>query len=149
MIEPTPSAKTLTKTQRVTDAIHSVYRVLANIGVAIGFLLAVGVFIETVIGMGSLVFRWLARIFGIHVAQSAIFLVVIIVGTFAHWFKKKNQKWYGLVEVVFGAASAGSISFRMTPGPPLFTQWATLAGCAYVIARGLNNVSEAKRKLVL
>jgi len=128
------------------DAIHSVYKVAANIGVAIGILLAVGVFIEAIIGMGSAAFRWLVKTFGIHLAQTAIFLGVVVVGTFAHWFKKKNQKWYGVVEVVFGVASAGSISFRMMPGP-LFTQWATLAGCVYVIARGLNNVAEAKRNV--
>ena len=128
--------------------IHSIYKVIANIGVAIGLLVGIGVFIETIIGMGSVVFKWLVRTFGIHLAQFAIFCGVVAVGAFAHWFKQKNQKWYGVVEVAFGAASAGSVSFRMMPGP-LFAQWATLAGCAYVIARGLNNISQAKQSAVV
>jgi hypothetical protein len=126
------------------NVVHSVYKVLGFIAMSLGLLLGVGVFIETIVGMGSVAFRWLAKTFGIHLAQFAIFAGVVAVGTFAHWFKKKNQKWYGVVEVAFGTASAGSISFRMMPGP-LFAQWATLAGCAYVITRGLNNISDAKR----
>jgi hypothetical protein len=41
-------------------------------------------------------------------------VVVILVGIFAHWFKRRNQRWYGIVEVIFGIISAFSVAFAMS-----------------------------------
>jgi hypothetical protein len=91
-------------------------------------------------------FPYYADKFGLHRLQAIIAAGVVGIGLLAHYFKKKNQYLYGLVEITFGAGSAVSISVGMTPGVVLFSRWAALAACAYVVARGANNVSEARTK---
>jgi hypothetical protein len=91
-------------------------------------------------------FPYYADKFGLHRLQAFIAAGVVGIGLLAHYFKKRNQYLYGLVEIAFGAGSALSISIGMTPGDILFSRWAALAGCAYVVARGANNLSEAKAK---
>jgi hypothetical protein len=120
--------------------------VVANVAATVGILFAFLIFIETSFTIGSRIFVWLTRMLGLYVVQVGIFFAVVSIGVFAHWFKNKNQKWYGWVEVLFGAASSISISFRITPGQSLFAQWVALAGCVYVIARGLNNIADANSK---
>jgi hypothetical protein len=96
----------------------------------------------------SRVFATLIHAVGLHLAQIVVSIGVISAGILGHWFKRKNQRWYGFVEVVFGSASGIVIGFTMFAGQPLLTQWVTLVGCAYVISRGLNNMSEAKAKAI-
>jgi hypothetical protein len=73
-------------------------------------------------------------------------IVVLALGYVAHWFKRKNQLWYGRVEVIFGLGSALSIAYAAKSGFELSDHWATLAGCIYVVARGQNNQTEAATK---
>jgi hypothetical protein len=73
----------------------------------------------------------------------ALGIGIIAVGAGAHFFKKRNKMRYGQTEVLFGGASAVKIATGMHPGESLFSQWVALAGAAYVVARGLNNWSEA------
>jgi uncharacterized membrane protein (GlpM family) len=77
-------------------------------------------------------------------AQAIVATVVFGMGVVAHWFKRMNQRWYGMVEVMLGAAAAVNISVRLMPGQTLLSQWEGLIGCAYVVARGLSNCSDAK-----
>lgn len=84
---------------------------------------------------------------GPHIVQIGIGVIVVGFGIGAHWFRRLNQRWYGMVEVVFGAVSGFTIAFSMIPSRPAPSQWASLVGCAYVVARGLNNMSDAKAKL--
>jgi hypothetical protein len=83
---------------------------------------------------------------GFRGVQTLVSLAILGAGVFAFWFKRKRQLWYALFEVAFGSASGVNISFSTAHSGPLFAQWAAMVGCAYVIARGLNNFAEAKDK---
>jgi hypothetical protein len=91
----------------------------------------------------------LTHTIGLHLAQIVVSAGVIAAGFLGHWFKGRNQWWYGFVEVIFGSASGVVVGFTMFAGQPLLTQWVTLVGCAYVISRGLNNISDSKKKKAL
>ena len=71
---------------------------------------------------------------------------VLVIGVLAHYFKRYSQLAYGVVEVVIGGASGFSIAFSLSPDHINLTQWASIVGCTYVVARGLNNVYDAKVK---
>ena len=71
---------------------------------------------------------------------------IIGAGTVAHWYKRRNQFRYGLVEIVFGSSSAFAIALGMDSSLD-FAKWASLVGAGYVIARGLGNRYDAIHKL--
>lgn len=83
--------------------------------------------------------EWLTTMAG----RFAIAVAVLAFGMFAHWFKSKDKLRYGQVEVVFGALSVISVANGISPKDVLFSKWVALAGSAYVVARGLNNWSDA------
>jgi len=112
-----------------------------------GILIAVWFAVRLVWNHGPAWFAFASHILGIYGAQSTTAAAVIVAGVCAHWFKQKKQKWYGMVEVAFGGVAGWSICFTLAPGQALFSQWAALVGCAYVIARGLNNWAEANEKM--
>lgn len=112
-------------------------------------LLAVIAF-SIVVGISNLIHRYGAhayltteRALGGETTSFLIGLVVLCLGLGAATFKHKNKEWYGLVEFIFGLASAYSIAFSMAPEKSTPAQWASLVGSAYVIARGAGNMSEA------
>jgi 4-hydroxybenzoate polyprenyltransferase len=80
---------------------------------------------------------------GIHGVQLVLSGIVVLFGFLAYEVKKKKQLWYGRVEICFGIGSAIALSFSVSPGDIHLTQWASLVGCIYVIARGMNNVNDA------
>jgi hypothetical protein len=96
---------------------------------------------------GPALYAMTSRAIGPHLTQFIIGASVVFIGFAAHWFKGKSQRWYGRVEVLFGIASGFSIALNLSADHAWLPQGATLVGCAYVIARGLNNSSEAKAKL--
>ena len=65
----------------------------------------------------------------------------------AYHFKKKNQAWYGNVEIFIGFVTAWVIAGTLKPDSIELSKWATLAGSAYVIARGVGNHAEGKDRL--
>jgi hypothetical protein len=73
--------------------------------------------------------------------------LILVLGLGAHIFKKNNQLAYGAVEIVFGVASGARILQGLDIRNIVITQWAVLVGCCYIVARGFNNVFEAKEKL--
>ncbi len=93
-------------------------------------------------------FIGVAEVTGLHGAQFLTGVGVLLMGCLAHWFKQKSQAWYGWLEVLFGLSYGFTVAFGIRPGEPMFGHWATLVGCVYIIARGLNNQSDAKRKLL-
>jgi hypothetical protein len=84
-------------------------------------------------------FRWLSQSIGVQSAHIGIWLFVCVIGVAAHTFKLVNKFRYGITEIAFGVISSGVIVFRISPNDSVFSQWAALVGCAYVIARGMNN----------
>jgi hypothetical protein len=79
--------------------------------------------------------------------QVLIFLSLLLLGYSAFLFKSWDQRWYGVGEVCFGIFSGGNIAFSLRSNGAMFGHWAALVGCVYVIARGLNNIHEARAKL--
>ena len=73
-------------------------------------------------------------------------LFVLGFGYAAHWFKTKSQYWYGCSEVAMATALALNVARGMNPGEPMFSRWAALVGTAYIVARGLSNISDAKKE---
>lgn len=116
-----------------------------EIAVFIGLFFALAIFFESLIGMVLALARWLTRDFGDLGAKIIITLGVLGLGALAHWSKKKNQRAYGFVEVLFGLAAAANIVFgKSSPRELLSVQWAGLVACTYVVARGLNNRFEGE-----
>jgi hypothetical protein len=97
---------------------------------------------------GHALYAALFQSFGVINTRMLISVIVMTAGAGAAVFKQKNQTWYGLVEWVFGICAGFAIAFTMSPTKPLSTQWITLIGCVYVIARGFNNMIESEQKKV-
>ena len=95
---------------------------------------------------GGKVYRELGRGLSQPVVLSIVGLVTTLAGYLAHWFKQKNLRIYGRVEMVFGTVSAFAIASAINPERPILPQCVSLVGCAYVVARGLNNISEANAR---
>jgi hypothetical protein len=68
-------------------------------------------------------------------------LMVLPVGYAAHHFKRWNQLLYGIVEVLVGIATAVGATARADFQT---AQGLALLGAVYVVARGFNNVTEAR-----
>lgn len=116
-----------------------------NIGL-ISAILAVYFGLDSHYHLSSALFNWVARTTSLYGAQFLVAIVVISLGFAAHLFKRINQRWYGGVECAFGVIYGVSTAFGIRPGEPMFGHWATLVGCIYIIARGLNNISDARGK---
>jgi hypothetical protein len=110
-----------------------------------GFLIAIplAIFGPALIGPVEDKFGGLLQFMMVRVALA---VVIIAIGAGAHVFKSRNKLRYGQTEVLFGGASAVKIATGMRPGESLFSQWVALAGAAYVVARGLNNWSDALKE---
>jgi len=100
------------------------------------------------INLASVGFSGLWRLIGLYPARATVAVIAIFLGVVAHKFKQSNQFWYGMVEWLFGAAGAINLVVRLGKEQTIISQWASLGACAYVMARGLNNISEAKAKMV-
>ena len=87
------------------------------------------------------------RVIGLYGTQFLIGAGIVSLGLFAHWFKGKNQRLYGIIEVLFGSLSAFAIAFSLPSDNISLTEYASLVGSSYVVARGMSNMSEAKRRL--
>jgi hypothetical protein len=83
---------------------------------------------------------------GLQVTQLLIAAIIITLGIGAFWFKLRNKKWYGIVEIIFGILSAAVVARGLGPNRLDLAKWSTLAGCAYIIARGLGNRDDALKE---
>lgn len=118
-------------------------------GFRLRFFLVCAAFAEIVAFLGygiRSIFSFLIRALGLQIAQLVVAATVVFLGIAAHRFKKWNQQLYGIGEIIFGGTSAIGVASGLSSSQVLFSRWAALAGCAYVVARGLNNVSEASAK---
>jgi hypothetical protein len=96
-------------------------------------------------GHGEQIFHASINEFGLHATQIFVSIAIVGIGVAAYFFKTWNQGLYGLVEMVFAAASAFGVARTLTPQKLLLSQWATLGGLAYVVSRGLGNVWEYRQ----
>jgi hypothetical protein len=65
--------------------------------------------------------------------------VVIFAGVVAYTFKKISKYWYGICEVVFASLTAVGIAAEPSQG-----KWLKYAGTAYIVARGIANISDGQ-----
>lgn len=91
---------------------------------------------------------FLEKRIGIQTTQYVIAAGVIGAGVAAHSFRKAHQLLYGMMEVVFAGMASIRVSLHLQPQQIILSQWVALVGCAYVVVRGLSNVSEARKKAV-
>jgi hypothetical protein len=82
---------------------------------------------------------------GLELTQFAIAVLIIGLGFAASWYKRKNKKWYGNIEIFVGMSSALVVARSLGPNAFDLAKWSTLAGCSYVIARGLGDHKEGMR----
>jgi hypothetical protein len=68
---------------------------------------------------------------------------VLPIGYGAHYFRTRNLRVYGMSEILLGVSTAFGVTIRPHFQP---TQALTLIGATYVVARGFNNVAEARLK---
>jgi len=100
---------------------------------------------EQEVGYAIRAFTFVSNLFGMGAAQLVIALTIIGIGIFAHWLRQRNLPLYAVVEVLFGSLTALNVAAGIAPGAgELFSRFATLGGCAYVVARGLNNYSDLR-----
>jgi hypothetical protein len=123
------------------------WRIVRQFLISWAFAAVGGVATNVLFSFGPRLYKLSTRLIGPHLTQVLIAIAVICMGVIAHWFKRLNQRSYGIVEVVFGCVSGLCIALSMTPATAALTQWASLVGCSYVVARGLNNMYDAKSKL--
>ncbi len=106
----------------------------------------VAVSLVLILGGEALILPKLIPLFGLYGLRLLICVVVVIFGFAAHFWKRANQYTYGIGEIFFGILGAAYVTFTIQSEKLLLSQWAALIGTAYVIARGLNNRSEARAK---
>jgi len=63
----------------------------------------------------------------------------------AHYFRTRNLRVYGMSEILLGVATAFGVTIESQFQP---TQALAIIGATYVVARGFNNVAEARHKAV-
>jgi hypothetical protein len=123
--------------------------------IAVTVLQGVGAIISTVYAsdasknfyrMMEHAFEWVVHKVGLELTQLLVAAAITGIGVSAYWFKVKTKKWYGRVEVIVGFLSAVFVAGSLGPNKLDLAKWSTLAGCAYVIARGLGNYYDAKKE---
>ena len=108
-------------------------------GCAVGFMLLSGA-----LAWALMINQLLYKLPGKYANWFAV--AVLPAGYFASRFKQKNQWRYGLVEVVVGIATAFGVTVQLKGVQP--PQGLTLVAAAYVVARGFNNMSDARKKAI-
>lgn len=91
-------------------------------------------------------FLWTEKVSRGQLFPLCIALVVFLSGVAAHRFKQHNQFYYGVVEIAFGVVYAYGIAASVKSGQRSILQLAAALACTYVVARGRNNMTEAKAK---
>lgn len=93
-------------------------------------------------------FEWVSQKLGLKIAQALIGLGVTAIGILSHLLKLWKQSIYGIIEVFVGFSTAFIVSATIDVNHLELAKWATLAGAAYVIARGLGNYADGKKSAV-
>jgi hypothetical protein len=117
---------------------------------AIAVIVVLIILLGCVVGAMLLLFmllRFADAVQGTHSAKIVLTVVVILAGIFAHFLKRLDQYFYGVIEVYFGMVSTVASTIYLSWDKATPVQAMSLIGCAYVIARGLNNIFDAKGKI--
>jgi hypothetical protein len=106
-----------------------------------------GYWSDRIIQMLNWFLNGVIRAIGLRLTQVFVALIVMVLGFGAHHFKKRNQVWYGNVEILVGLLTAWVVAGTLKPGNLELSKWVTLAGSAYVIGRGIGNHAEGNNRL--
>jgi MFS-type transporter involved in bile tolerance (Atg22 family) len=81
-----------------------------------------------------------------HPAITGLILtaIAIILGSLASYWKRHEQRSYGVTEVAFGAAFTFNVLLHIAPHFDFSKVFAVGSG-VYIIARGFNNLFEARK----
>ena len=131
---------------RVTKFVWMALGAYVSVFAAIMIAFSFAAFFMLIKVYGYGVYIYSIQVLGTHSTQLIIALIVIASGLIAHLFKQRNQIWYGTVEMIFGSVSSLAISANLSSGSTILGPLSSLIGCAYVIARGLNNISDGRIK---
>ena len=78
----------------------------------------------------------------------ALACLLLALGWSAHVYKQKSQYWYGFTEAVIATFYIVDRCVQMAAVETITTNWGTLVGAVYFLARGLNNWREGEAKRV-
>jgi hypothetical protein len=99
------------------------------------------------VGLGLLALVFSAHIFskGLGLEKSHYDVAELIVtGGGAIWLlRTRLPMLYGIIEIVFAFLSGLAVARDMTRRGEYFAHIVTMFGCAYIVSRGIGNVSEA------
>lgn len=87
----------------------------------VSFVSVLAVFLIT--GHGEQIFRAGTNEFGLHATQILVSVAIVGIGVAASLFKRWNKGLYGLVEMMFAAASAFAVARTLIPQKLLLFQW--------------------------
>ncbi|HZY62161.1 MAG TPA: hypothetical protein VFE38_06500 [Edaphobacter sp.] len=73
--------------------------------------------------------------------------MAIISGILAYWAKRRWQYHYGFAEICFAAVSAWHLAAGLSTHEVLLSRWVALIASAYIAARGVGNMADAKRNV--
>ena len=93
---------------------------------------------------GDAILKWFVNELGIPKIQYIVGFLVLALGIGAYQYKKKYQRFYGLIEMVFGCVT-GVLATKHVDLDKVFPTLATLGGCVYVVARGSINFAEGPK----
>ena len=126
--------------QKMVDRWIVIARVVLTFTTALSILLAFNHYAPAT-------FQFLVRVLGLYETQLLIAAGVTLCGVGAYAFKRYSQYWYGFFEVIFAGASVLNIASGLSPDAAFFSRWVALFGAAYIVARGLGNMTEAKQRI--
>ena len=95
---------------------------------------------------GRQIFYAFTRAVGVQPAQGVLAVATIGFAVGAFEFKRRHLWWYATIETAFGVVAVFTVSKGIHPASWSLVQLVSLAGCVYVIVRGLGNFAEARRR---
>lgn len=130
--------------ETIIKATGTILRIVALYFLAVSLVISVLMFL--VIRYGLQVFQAFVKAVGMQPAQGILAVGTIGFAFGVFEFKRKHLWWYAIVETAFGFVSVFTVSIRIHPASWSLVQLISLAGCVYIIVRGLGNFVEARRK---
>src|ERR1035441_2423442 len=124
--------------KRLKDALNAAFVSIAFVG-----SLAVALWLSK---YGDQILRYLVHFLGLKTVQFLVAITVLLLGGIAYGFKRFRQHTYGTGEIIFGVV-ASIVALDNLAVTNFFPTLITLAGCVYVVARGVSNVWEGLQKL--
>lgn len=91
----------------------------------------------------SQIFLGLLGLYGLRIVVG---IGVVLFGFWAWQFKQTDVFAYGVAEVLFAGLSGAYVAAGLTPGDIVLSQWTTLIASAYVVARGVGNISDGMKQ---